>query len=380
MESPGPDVSVNSARIFAEVGNPSQVESVLENLRPKLAAFPGLSYSIIREQSALAQLLSFSGAEVGLKVKGEDLGRLDEIAEDLAGRLKGHPGDRGRPHDGRRGQAGVPGQDKNRRPRKVRRRVAGRRRQLHCRACVEAASRRPSSGSSKKSMTSWCARKPGRGGISIPFFDEEFPNRGSLIPLRELVTYELVRGPREIRRADQRREVVVSANLHEHENQSGQFPRSTGKSPRSTSPRGYQVTLAGEQEEMSRSFRSLAIALLLAILLTYMIMAAQFESLLHPFLVMFTLPMGAAGAFLALLVAGQSLNVISIIGLVVLVGLVVDDAIVEVDTMNQLRRQRRRSPTGGRGSLPRAAPADPDGVPQHGLRRHPAGLGNGRRR
>jgi len=70
-----------------------------------------------------------------------------------------------------------------------------------------------------------------------------------------------------------------------------------------------------------------------------MIMAAQFESLLHPFLVMLTLPMGAAGAFIALGLSGQTLNVMSIIGMVVLVGLVVDDATVEVDYTNILRRR-----------------------------------------
>jgi HAE1 family hydrophobic/amphiphilic exporter-1 len=89
---------------------------------------------------------------------------------------------------------------------------------------------------------------------------------------------------------------------------------------------------------MSKSFKSLLIALLLGAVLTYMVMAAQFESLLHPFLIMFTLPMGAAGTALALWLTGQTVNVISIIGMVVLIGVVVDNATVEVDYTNQLRR------------------------------------------
>ncbi|MCX6566473.1 MAG: efflux RND transporter permease subunit, partial [Candidatus Aminicenantes bacterium] len=96
---------------------------------------------------------------------------------------------------------------------------------------------------------------------------------------------------------------------------------------------------SGEREEMFQSFRSLIFALALAILLTYMIMAAQFESLLHPFLIMITIPMGAAGAFFALWATGQTINVISIIGMVVLVGLVVDNAIVKIDYTRQLRRE-----------------------------------------
>jgi HAE1 family hydrophobic/amphiphilic exporter-1 len=70
-----------------------------------------------------------------------------------------------------------------------------------------------------------------------------------------------------------------------------------------------------------------------------MVMAAQFESLLHPFLIMFTLPMGMAGAFLFLFLTGQSINVISVIGIVVLVGIVGDNAIVKIDFTNQLRRE-----------------------------------------
>ena len=89
---------------------------------------------------------------------------------------------------------------------------------------------------------------------------------------------------------------------------------------------------------MSRSFRSLIWAFALSILLVYMIMAAQFESLLHPFLIMFSVPMGLAGVFLALFLTGQSINVISVIGIVVMVGIVIDNAIVEIDFANQLRR------------------------------------------
>jgi len=75
------------------------------------------------------------------------------------------------------------------------------------------------------------------------------------------------------------------------------------------------------------------------VFLVYMIMAAQFESLLHPFLILFTLPMGLTGAIWALFITGQTLNVISIIGMVVLAGIVVNDAIVKIDYTNQLRKK-----------------------------------------
>jgi HAE1 family hydrophobic/amphiphilic exporter-1 len=158
-----------------------------------------------------------------------------------------------------------------------------------------------------------------------------------LIPLRELVTYEPARGPQEICRENQQRVVLVAANL-KGAKISQVVPAIRAKIREIPVPASYQIAFGSEQAEMNASFKSLWLALALAILLTYMIMAAQFESLTHPFLVLLTLPMGAAGAFFALFVTGQTLNIISIIGLVVLVGLVVDDAIVEIDCMNQLRK------------------------------------------
>ncbi|OGD20183.1 MAG: hypothetical protein A2W03_13250 [Candidatus Aminicenantes bacterium RBG_16_63_16] len=336
MESLSPDVSVNSAQVFAEVGKPSELEPILESLRKRLAAYPDLSYSITREQSTLAQFLSFSGAEIGLKIKGEDLARLKDISEDLAGRMRSLRGiadvnttvGEGKPEflvrikkGALEKYAGVsPAAVGNFIVRAVRGRLAATRfREL------------------EKKYDILVRLEAGTRLNIETLLDEQFPNQGSLIPLRELVTYELVRGPREIRRENQQREVVVSANLHDAKI-SRVVPAIDRQIAELNLPPDYRVTYAGEQEEMSKSFRSLVFALLLAILLTYMIMAAQFESLLHPFLVMFTLPMGAAGAFLSLFVTGQTLNAISIIGMVVLVGLVVDDAIVEIDYTNQLRR------------------------------------------
>jgi HAE1 family hydrophobic/amphiphilic exporter-1 len=168
--------------------------------------------------------------------------------------------------------------------------------------------------------------------------DEQISHRGMRIPLRELVYYELARGPKEIRRENQQREVLITANLRGTKiSQVG--PQIQEKIDELDLPPNYRVVFSGEQEEMSKSFRSLIFAFSLAVLLVYMIMAAQFESLLHPFLILFTLPMGLTGAIWALFITGQTLNVISIIGMVVLAGIVVNDAIVKIDYTNQLRKR-----------------------------------------
>jgi hydrophobic/amphiphilic exporter-1 (mainly G- bacteria), HAE1 family len=336
MESLSPDVSVNSARIFAEVRKSSELEPLLESLRKRLAAVPGLSYSIAREQSTLAQFLSFSGSEIGLKVRGEDIVRLKEISEDLAGRLRSV-----------RGIADINttvGEGKSEFLVRLKKDALEKYTDVSSAGIgnfiVRAVRGRLAATQFRELEKKYDILVRLEAGTRLnieTLLDEPFPNQGSLIPLRELVTYELVRGPREIRRENQQRQVIVSASLNDTKI-SRVTPAIERKIAELNLPPDYQVTYGGEQEEMSKSFRSLVCALLLAVLLTYMIMAAQFESLLHPFLVMFTLPMGAAGSFFSLFVTGQTLNAVSIMGMVVLVGLVVDDAIVEIDTTNQLRR------------------------------------------
>jgi HAE1 family hydrophobic/amphiphilic exporter-1 len=99
------------------------------------------------------------------------------------------------------------------------------------------------------------------------------------------------------------------------------------------------VEIGGENEEMRRGFRQLALAFGLALLLVYMLLAAEFESLLHPFIVLLAVPLAAVGATLALWVVGAGINTMSLIGMVILVGIVDNDAVVKVDFINQMRRE-----------------------------------------
>ncbi len=335
MESADPDISVNSARLFVEVAKPKQLEGVLDAARRRLAQFPDVTYTILREQSTVSQFLALSTAEIGLQVKGRELDRLKDIAGDLASRLAAIPGvadvatniGEGKPEfkvtvdkDALKRYPGLSPQTIGEfLVSAVRGRVATEFRDME-----------------KKYEVLVRLEDASRENIEA-LLGETLPFEGKLVPLRDLVSYEVVRGPREIRRENQEREVLVTANL-----KGRKISQVTPAIDRAIAglrlPTDYRVVWSGEREEMARSFRSLVLALLLATLLTYMIMAAQFESLVHPFIVMFTLPMGAAGAIVALLLTGGTFNVISIIGLVVLVGIVVDNATVKIDYTNQLRR------------------------------------------
>src|SRR5690606_1482344 len=104
-------------------------------------------------------------------------------------------------------------------------------------------------------------------------------------------------------------------------------------------PPGYEWEFAGETVEMEEAFDSLGFALVLAIVLVYMIMAAQFESLAHPLVIMVTVPLGFVGVVWAMAARGQTMSVTALIGVIMLAGIVVNNGIVMIDYVNQLRRR-----------------------------------------
>ncbi len=156
------------------------------------------------------------------------------------------------------------------------------------------------------------------------------------VPIRQLVTVRKAVGPSEIRREDQARVVPVYADVV----QGGLDQAITSiRAALSSMPpaAGVRWDVGGENEEMRRSFRDLAFAFGLAMILVYMILAAQFESFVHPFTILTAVPLALVGAVAALAITGEGLNTMSLIGIVILVGIVVNDAIVKVDFINQSR-------------------------------------------
>ncbi len=157
------------------------------------------------------------------------------------------------------------------------------------------------------------------------------------VPLRELIEVREVLSAAEIQREDQGRVVPVYADVS-----SGgldQAIQAIGASLVDLPPtRELRMDVGGENEEMRRSFRDLTFAFALALMLVYMILAAQFESFVHPFTILMAVPLALVGSVLALALAGEGINTMSLIGVVILVGIVVNDSIVKVDFINQARR------------------------------------------
>ncbi len=159
---------------------------------------------------------------------------------------------------------------------------------------------------------------------------------GAPIVLESVAAVELGTGPSEIRRVDQSRAAVVSADVTDRD--MGAVAQDVQAIVDDLSlPVGVDVQLAGQEQEMFQSLRSLLMATALAGFLVYLVMASQFESLLHPFIVILTLPLGAIGVVGSLLLTGSSLSVVSMVGVVMLAGIVVNNAIVLVDAINQRR-------------------------------------------
>jgi HAE1 family hydrophobic/amphiphilic exporter-1 len=145
-------------------------------------------------------------------------------------------------------------------------------------------------------------------------------------------------GPAEIRRIAQERVAIISANLAYGD--LGAAAAEAGSIlSRTPLPNGVTAIVSGQSEEMQESFDSMKFALILAVFLVYLVMASQFESLIHPFVILFTIPLALVGAVLALFVTGTTVNIVALIGVIMLAGIVVNNAIVLVDLINQLRAQ-----------------------------------------
>ncbi|MGD8467897.1 MAG: efflux RND transporter permease subunit [Desulfobacterales bacterium] len=165
---------------------------------------------------------------------------------------------------------------------------------------------------------------------------------GEKVALRNVVSYEPSRGPILIDRKDQQRIVTIRANVAgrdlgsvaaDVQNLLDQIPR----------PVGYDLTVAGNYEEQQKAFRELVISLLLALVLVYMVLACQYESLRDPLVVMFSVPLAAVGVLVTLFITTTTLNVQSYIGCIMLGGIVVNNAILLVDQAGRLVRNGMRT-------------------------------------
>ena len=163
------------------------------------------------------------------------------------------------------------------------------------------------------------------------------------VPLSAVAEVTVAQGANEIRRVDQQRVVLVTGNLDGRDlgSVTGEVQAVLAAAE---AEHGVVADLAGQWQDMVDSFASMRLALILAVVLTYLVMAAQFESLLHPLIILASVPFGLVGVVLTLAIFAVPISAIALIGVIMMAGIVVNNAIVLVDYINQLRRGGMAAP------------------------------------
>ncbi|HEU4560183.1 MAG TPA: efflux RND transporter permease subunit [Longimicrobium sp.] len=323
---------LNTATLEVRLKEGQATDATLRRLRPALAAFPAGTVTLESGQAtALGRLLGGGESDLSVRVRGHDLDAALAYAAQVRVRLDSVPSvanvrvgsELGQPEvrvEIDRERAAAYGID----PQRIAESVEG-----------------YMKGKEATQLVDFDRRVP----VVVRLPEDARRSAGTLdllrvdgVPLRELVRVRTASGPAEIRREDQGRVVTVMADVagRSVEHAVSDVRGAISDLP---PPHGLRVEIGGENEEMRQGFRDLALAFLLALALCYMLLAAEFESLLHPFIILLAVPLAAVGAAVALWVAGAGINTMSLIGMVILVGIVDNDAVVKVDFINQMRRQ-----------------------------------------
>lgn len=331
----GTEGQSNVGQIYANIGSVTKrdisIDQMIEELRQRFSEIPGLDSSITAEGG----MPLGDAAPVSIEIKGDEFEVLEELGRNITSLVESVEGTRevtfsmeeGRPEvqvvvD--RDKASSYGLTSSQIAGAVRTSLTGSVASLYREDGDEINIRVESLSEGRRDMESVRSLLIGTPG-------------GTAVPLSAVADFKMAEGPTSITRDNQIRSAYVNADI-------------TGRDLGSINeeimekvdelilPEGYTVDFGGEMREMMDAFGDLTLALLLAVVLVYMIMAAQFESLMHPFVIMFTLPLAVIGVVLGLFVTGRTFNVPAFIGVIMLAGIVVNNAIVMVDYINQLRR------------------------------------------
>lgn len=163
---------------------------------------------------------------------------------------------------------------------------------------------------------------------------------GVTIPLSQVARFEKGFGPMSIQHTNQERSATITASITEDVDLGTVTSEIEQRIEQEVNfPSGYSISYEGEQQNMMDSFSDLGYALIIAVVLVYMVMAAQFESLIQPFIVLFSMPLAMVGVTVGLMVTGRNFGITAFIGIIMLAGIVVNNAIVLVDYINQLKQR-----------------------------------------
>ncbi len=343
MGSHQAQIMINLKKMSPKEGIQRSTQEVIQYLKSNLQNkdLEGAQIEYIAQESSLSTALE-EGAPIIIEVKGPDLNQLTDISTSIQRRLSKVSG-----LYGVKGSQVLPSPETK----------------LHIlkdKASLYGLSVRDIALTAQVALKGYVAtkfkQKEGEEiDIRVRLRPEDRTNLGTLrrllilsplgmnLPLSEVAYLTKGKGPTEIRRVDQQRTALITANIFkrpliEVTQDINAILDSIKKSMLAVS-KDYTLQLTGEQQRMAESFHSLAFALILAFVLIYMIMAAEFESLWQPFIIMFTVPLSLIGVSLVLFITRTPLSVVAYLGIIMLGGIVVNNGIVLIDFINRLRKQ-----------------------------------------
>lgn len=306
-------------------------EAVIEQFVRTAENPDGLELTIKQEENSLSSLLGSEGAPIVVEVKGEELDEIADITEEVKTRMQEVSGlynvvssiEDGAPEitiSINRTMAGINNLSVSTVIEQLKQQLGG-----------KDAGKMEYRGE----MRDIVIKTPdiplsALGDLVIKNGEQEFR-------LREIASFGESQAPKEIYRRNQNRISKVMANMD-----AGKSLDKVAEDIRQVAkgielPANYSITVTGEEEKRQESMNSLLFALALSVILVYMVLASQFESLLHPFTILLTIPLAVVGAILLFFITGTTINMMGVIGIVMLVGIAVNNSIILVDRINQLK-------------------------------------------
>ncbi len=306
-------------------------DQLIEELYANTQNIEGLELAFVNESHSLGALMGTEGAPVVIEIKGEELDELTDIAEIVKTKAEGIDG---LFNVNNSVEDGAPEMILT-----VKREVAGMN-NLNVSTIISQIQEQLSGVNAgqmdyKGEMRDIKIQVP---EITLAQLNDMVITSGDQkFRLIELVDIKQDVAPKEIYRRNQSRIAKVTANLEDGYSlsQVAEVIRETLKDV--DLPADYSINVTGEEEKRQESMGGLILALVLSVVLVYMVMASQFESLLHPFTILLTIPLALVGAILLFFITGMTINIMGVIGIIMLSGIAVNNSIVLVDRINQIK-------------------------------------------
>ena len=306
---------------------------VIETMDNLTADIPGLEISYAEEQSALKSILGTEEAPVIVEVRGEELDEIETVLNQVKDRMMNIEGlfniqtstEEGAPEvevHVDRIRAGMYNLDINTVITQIQDQLEGK-----------------NAGQMEKSgeMRDITIKVPEKGLNEI--YNLTINSGDQVFRLSEIADITFGVSPKEILRKNQNRIGRVTAQMDKGlalEHVANNIRQETASIEL---PLNYRILVTGEEEKRQESMSSLGFALLLSVILVYMVMASQFESLIHPFTILLTIPLAVVGSIIIFFALGKTLNIMALIGIIMLAGIAVNNSIILVDRINQLIRE-----------------------------------------